>query len=44
MVKRWTWLTLLIRLLSLGSPGRSGPVDVMRGYFPLCEGFVGLSV
>jgi hypothetical protein len=35
MVKRWTWLTLLIRSLGLGGPGRSGSVGVIRSHFQL---------
>ena len=35
MVKRWTWLTLLIRSLDLGGPGRGGSVGVIRSHFQL---------
>ena len=35
MVKRWTWLTLLIRSLGLAGLGRGGSVGVIRSHFQL---------
>ena len=35
MVRRWASLTLLIRSLGLGRPGRSGSVGVIRSHFQL---------